>query len=256
MIKLFIGILIIFYSQNSQIGDQVSESKSSEIREYRVERVQDTISIDGKLNEPEWQDTAFTEDFVVHTNGAEPELATKAQMLWDDKNLYIAFTVSDNQIWATMKNHDQPLWLEEAVEVFIDPDGDGKNYIELQANCLGTTLDLLMNKEFAKGGHTNYRWNLKGFTVGIDTVTYTEKNCNKWICEMALPFKSILSLAPTMNCPPAVGDRWRINVCRIERDPSHRDSLEATCWNQTDSRGFHAPDKFGRIIFMDTDEKK
>lgn len=256
MIKLITGVLIIFYSQNSNIRVQVSEIKSLKIREYEVERIQETISIDGKLNEPGWQNTAFTEEFVVHTDGAKPELSTKAQMLWDAKNLYIAFTVFDNHIWATMKKHDKPLWLEEAVEVFIDPDGDGKDYIELQANCLGTTLDLLMNKEFVKGGHTNYKWNLKGFTVGIDTISFTEKDCKKWICEMSLPFKSILSVAPIMNCPPVVGDSWRINVCRIERDVSHKDTMEATCWNQTDNRGFHAPDKFGRILFKDTGENK
>ncbi len=253
LIKWIFAILILSCPQIRNIAAQTYEAKHITIREYRVGHVKDTIRIDGKLNEHDWQNASFTEDFVIHTNGAKPVYSTKAQMLWDNRYLYIAFAVTDNYIWATMKKHDKPLWLEEAVEVFIDPDGNGKDYIELQANCLGTTLDLLMNKEFVKGGRTNYNWTLKGFKVGItiDTVSYEEKNNNLWICEIALPFQSILSVAPSLNCPPEINDSWRINLCRIERDPSHKDSFEATCWNQTDDRGFHAPDKFGRIIFSD-----
>ena len=42
--------------------------------------------------------------------------------------------------------------------MFIDPDGNGRNYIELQVNSLGTTLDLLMSREYAKGGSPDFGW--------------------------------------------------------------------------------------------------
>jgi len=220
-----------------------TESFRRSFREYKVSHLNERIQIDGLLNEHAWQAAIFTEDFVVNANGSTPQMPTKAQMLWDDHHLYIAFRVTDNDIWATMQKHDDPLWKQEAIEVFLDPDGDGRNYIELQINAIGTIFDLLMDKAYNKGGRSNTDWTLEGLKVGIN-VNDSEKN---WICEIAIPFRSLSALIK--RCPPKYGDTWRINLYRIERDRLNDQSVEATAWNPTCSGDFHIPDKFGMIIF-------
>jgi len=232
--------------------DEIVFKKEATVREYIVKRTSGEIILDGKLNEKGWKNAAFTEDFVIHQNGAKATYSTKAKLLWDDKNLYIAFSVNDNDIWSTMEKHDEYLYTQEAVEMLIDPDGDGLNYLELQVNSLGTTLDLLMSREYSKGGSADLNWTLEGFEaeVKVDGKINDEKGRDKgWICEIAIPFEGVSFSAPTLNYPPKEGDSWRVNLCRIENIRGKNRSQEAVSWNQTDGRGFHAADKMGRIIF-------
>ena len=229
-------------------------ASAQEIREYTAKRVSGTIEIDGQLDEPEWQNAQFTETFVPYNEDYTPRFPTKVQMLWDDNNLYIAVTMTDEDVWATYTQHDAYLWEEEVAEVFIDPDGDGLNYMELQANPLGTTLDLLMSKAYSEGGSSDFDWTLDGFSVGIGvdgTLNDQSDTDTKWICEIALSFNGMSSTAPSMNFPPESGDIWRLNVYRYDYDRTDDWRNELTGWNKTDSRGFHAPDKFGRVVFSD-----
>ena len=74
----------------------------------------------------------------------------------------------------------------------------------------------------------------------------------KWVCELAFPFREMSFCAPSMNFPPNPGDEWRINLYRYEYGRMDRQFKELTAWNQTDAkRGFHAPDRFGKIIFSE-----
>lgn len=67
---------------------------------------------------------------------------TTAKILWDDDNLYFLITVQDPDIYSSMTVRDvQCLCLEETVEIFIDPDGDEKDYAEIHINCLNTIND-------------------------------------------------------------------------------------------------------------------
>jgi len=232
--------------------DPIVFTKEPMIREYTVKRANERIVIDGKLDERAWKNASFTENFVIFHNGANSTYETKAQMLWDNDNLYVAFTVEDTDVWATMKNHDDQLWNEETVEIFIDPDGNGSNYLDLKVNPLGTTLDNLMSREYSKGGNSDFKWNLEGFNAAVTVMGKINDQKGKdkgWICEVAIPFASVAFTAPSMKFPPDDGDSWRMNVCRTENIRGEKPSQEAVSWNRTDGRGFNAPDKFGRILF-------
>ncbi|MCE5250032.1 T9SS type A sorting domain-containing protein [bacterium] len=224
------------------------------INEYTVKRTAVPPVIDGHLTEAAWEEAATTGTFVVYTDGAMAVYPTRAKMLWDDTSLYIAFICEDPDVWATYTAHDAHLWEEEVTEIFIDPDGDGLDYLEFEISPLGTLLDLRMTKAYSEGGKSDFAWNLDGFTAGIGVEgTLNDKSDTdvRWICEAALPFKGLAFTAPTMNFPPKNGDAWRLNLYRYEYIRAEGVSPELTAWNQTDKRGFHAPDKFGRVIFSD-----
>ena len=236
----------------------VGGAEARNIRAYLVKRSPEPMVIDGKLNEPGWQKAELTESFLIYTDSSKPEYATRAKMLWDDNYLYIAVIMTDRDVWASMTTwepDDKCLCTEEVAEVFIDPDGDGLMYMEAEVNPFKTVMDLTLSKEFAKDGKANLHWKFRGLKVGVSvdgTLNDDSDDDKKWICEMAFPFSTMAFSAPTKNFPPKPGDTWRLNVYRYNYDRDDIKNPELSAWNPTgQGRGFHAPNKFGCVIFSD-----
>src|SRR4051794_27565410 len=74
------------------------------------------------------------------TDGGAPRLATSVALYCDDATLTILFRAEDDEVVASMYEHDQPLWQEDVVEAFLAPAG-GSAYFELEVNPLATTFD-------------------------------------------------------------------------------------------------------------------
>ena len=109
---------------------------------YHAARAQDDIRVDGKLDEFTWAALPRVGRFTDIRRPDNPDAApTQATVAWDGTNLYIAFACVDPEPWGTMMQHDQHLWNEEVVEVFLDPDGDGQNYPELEVSPHNVVVD-------------------------------------------------------------------------------------------------------------------
>jgi hypothetical protein len=255
----YIGVLALILAASGA-------SQAQTINEYTVKPASGKMVIDGKLNEPGWKTAEFTQPFVVYNKGTAPKFPSRAKMLWDSQYLYIAFVMTDEDVWGATsqwKKGDKCLCDEEVAEIFIDPDGDTLNYLEIEVNPLKAVMDLSLDKEFAKGGTGNIDWDIPGLKIGVtvDGTLNNQKSKDKnWICELAFPFSEMAFSAPTMSFPPKPGDSWRINLYRYDygRDAegkTPKERMELTAWNPTVSapgdkdRGFHAPDRFGKIIF-------
>jgi len=104
----------------------------TDISHYTVMRTLGPIKVDGVFDEPSWRAAKSTGAFRANDGSETVTSRAEAKMLWDDSNLYFAFECDDTDLAATMTKRDEHLWQEEVVEVFIDPDGDEKNYIELR----------------------------------------------------------------------------------------------------------------------------
>jgi hypothetical protein len=206
------------------------------------------IKVDGKLDEKDWADAASTGDFVRTMDGQPAEQKTWAKVLWDDKNLYVAFDNEDKDIWTTLDKHDDKLWTQEADEMFIDADGDGKTYVELQVNPKGATFDSWL---------PSYRQNQNDWESGMKAAAKIEGTLNKrddedkrWTVELAIPLEAVKGkLAEMKNVPPKVGSEWRVNFFRMDQ-PSGRPQ-SGTGWSPPMVGDFHALDKFGVLVFAD-----
>lgn len=225
------------------------------INEYTVLKSPGKVTVDGNLDEAGWKAAPATGNFVVYHDGAAPKQTTRARMLWDEKYLYISFLMNDRDVWAKTKSWKEGcLCSEEVAEVFIDPDGDGLNYLEIEVNPYKALMPLRMDKEYSKGGAGDFTWTCPGLLMGtrvngtLNDSTDVDKN---WICELAIPYSAVSSWSPDRSFPPRDGESWRINLYRYEYPrPAVKGGEELTAWNQTDNkRGFHAPDRFGKIIF-------
>lgn len=233
----------------------VSFGNTQEIREYIVKKTATSPVIDGNLDEQAWQNAVLTESFVIYQTGAATQLNTQCKLLWDDNYLYIGFICEDPDVWATLENRDDHLWNGEVVEILCDPDDDELDYFEVQVNPLGTLLDLFLDKAYYAGGTADLGLTFDSLKAGIwveGTLNNPDDTDILWQCEVALPFAEIAFMAPSLHFPPINGEYWRILLTRYDYERGGDQTVEVSSWNQTDSRGFHVPSKFGKIIFSDS----
>lgn len=186
---------------------------------YLVRRAAGAIAIDGRIDEFAWAAapqinglTRILNDYgrVVHP--------TRARMLWDDEALYIAFACSDPDMWALYTQEDDPMWSEEVVEAFIDPDGDGRDYLELEVNPLNAEVDLHIGSVQPEWV-SDKDWDIAGLRTAVlpqGTVNDTSDVDAGWTVEVAIPW-SAFAPAIAGGGRPQVGDQWRLNLYRIER---------------------------------------
>lgn len=218
--------------------------KTKELPRYRYvcRKINGCLKPDKPLSESIWKDIEIIA--LVRNDGKklEPSYSTQAQICRDDENLYIRFSCKDPYIWATMKGHSEPLWKEEVVEVFFDPDGDGKNYVELELNPLNNTLTLLIPSSDTVG---NWRENAKFKLKNLKT--YISRYSGGWTANITVPFKNF---APWVNVPPREGDMWRLNLYRVERPVMEKpQDCILIAWSPTFKNNFHIPKLFGTLIF-------
>jgi len=108
---------------------------------YAIHRTPGPIHVDGNLDELGWQMAEQINGFQRILNDYDRiENSTRAKMLWDDTALYLGFACEDPDVWAIFDGEDDPMWSEEVVETFIDPDGDG-NAVRLPQHKVAARLD-------------------------------------------------------------------------------------------------------------------
>jgi Carbohydrate-binding family 9 len=208
---------------------------------YQVFRTTIPIQVDGRLDESAWTKAPLVADLVTNLEAKPGTPKTQIKILYDDTFLYFAFRCEDENIWATLKQRDAHLWEEEAVEVFLQADPRQPDYIELEVNPLGTILDIYLRGarkplHFESWNSEELRW-----AVQVNGTVDGKGGDKEWTCEIALPMEDIVT-AP--NLPPRAGDRWRLNLYRIEKMP-HAAYL---AWSPT-FEDFHVPTRFGEIVF-------
>jgi len=189
-------------------------------RSYVAYRTAQPVKVDGRLDEPAWQAAAWTDDFVDIEGPSKPapRFRTRAKMLWDSTNLYIAAELTEPDVWGTITERDAVIFRDNDFEVFIDPDGGTHQYYELEVNALGTAWDLFLQKPYRDNGHALNGWDIRGLQVGtrVDgTLNRPGDTDRGWTVELTLPWAALGEAANT-PAPPRAGDQWRVNFSRVE----------------------------------------
>ena len=186
---------------------------------YAVERAQTPVVIDGELDEFSWEKSNQINNLDRILNDyAQVDFPTRAKMLWDDEYFYFAFACQDADMWSISAAEDDHLWGEEVVEIFIDPDGDGKNYLELEVSPSNVIVDLLIYS-VSPEWRSSIDWDIAGLKTAVQvhgTVNDSLQLDRGWTAEIAIPWAAMAD-SVTGGSKPATGDIWRLNLYRIER---------------------------------------
>lgn len=220
-------------------------------RMYDCFRTDAKIKIDGKLSEGVWAKAAPSQPFMdIRGEGyPAPVKDTWVKMMWDDENLYIGARLQEDNIVAKLTQRDTIIYHDNDFEVFLDPDGDGQNYFEIENNARGVVFDLTLDKPYRSGGSFFIPWNCEGLQLAVShdgTLNKTSDTDKAWYVEMAIPFKA---LQRDFNRPQDY-KVWRINFSRVQwLVPGQPE--ENWVWSPTGLVDMHMPERWGFLRFVD-----
>ncbi len=229
---------------------------AAELPTYGCAATTRPITIDGNLYDAAWQGAAWTADFVnLRGRNAPvrpPPPRTRAKFLWDDTHFYVAAELSESDVRAEMKEHDSPIFRENAFELFIDPDDDGENYLELEINALNTTFDLLMSRPYQQRGKADAKWEIAGLQTAVHVDGTLNDSADKdkaWTVEIAIPWAAMRELTADA-LPPKAGAKWRVNMARVMAPPPETEArTRYATWSPINEASLHVPPRWGWVEF-------
>jgi len=238
-------------------------------RGYVAHRAATPLVIDGRLAEPAWQAASWWEEHadIEGFHKVPPRFRTRGKMLWDDTYFYLAASLEEPHVWATLTEHDAVIFHDNDFEVFIDPDGDNHQYYEIEINALNTVWDLRLVKPYRNGGPALNEWEIPGLrhAVHIDgTLNQPGDTDRGWSIELAFPWESLKAFAGCA-CPPKDGHQWRINFSRVEWvidiiDGKYRKIAgrpeDNWIWSPQGFVDMHRPETWGFVQFSDVESGK
>ncbi|HOG30331.1 MAG TPA: carbohydrate-binding family 9-like protein [Vicinamibacterales bacterium] len=181
------------------------------------------------------------------------EYRTSFRALWNDAGRALRFDAGDTRPWHTMTQRDDPIWEEEAVEIFLDPARLGRHYAEVEISPLNVVTDLHILEPWPRlRGDKSWDWS------GLES-TVVPGACGglapgSWVALAWLPWPGLAGMCPEVAAavPPAPGDRWRFNVFRIKRPNGpaepERGAVYAA-WSTPPGPSFHDPSAFRTMAF-------
>jgi hypothetical protein len=229
---------------NRMEGPTLTAGGPPEVPTYTVPKTATAPKIDGKLDDAVWAkapEVRLTTSF----DGQPTQKKTLLKMLYDDSFLYVSFFAEDADAWGTFRKKDDPIYTEDAVEVFIDANADGATYNEMQVSPHNVNFDasfVARRSDLAEA----VKWESEMKTaVFVKGTLDDDKDDEYWTAEMMIPLKN-LNTVPRL--PPQKGDVWKFNAYRLEHIVRQK-NVEGQSFSPLFVGDFHALPRFAKLVF-------
>ncbi len=189
---------------------KMTAQKKNGAFQLHIRKASAQIVIDGKGDDAAWQDTDVAKDFfmVLPMDDGPANEQTEIRMAYDDKNLYLLatfFNKKKGKYFVESLRRDFSFGKNDNFLLFIDPFNNQTTGFSFGANAYGAQWDGTMYN----GGSVDLNWDSKW----VSEVTRSEE---KWVFEMAVPFKSIRYEKEVRE--------WGINFSRLDLKSSEKSS--------------------------------
>ncbi len=181
----------------SQQTDGVTVQKNYQIH---ILKTNEPIKIDGELTENVWSTTGSTSPFFKKypDDKGSPKRKTEVKTTYDDKFLYIAFISYDSgKVFSQTLKRDFGHDGNDGVAIVIDPTNQRSNGFFFVVNVYNAQSE----DQLPLSNDAPWSWDNKWYSA-------TKLYPDKWIAEIAIPFKSIRYTADKLL--------WGINFVRID----------------------------------------
>ncbi|MBF7091713.1 carbohydrate-binding family 9-like protein [Flavobacterium sp. ALJ2] len=208
-----------------------------------IHKIANTLIIDGDFSD--WK-TPFLGPFVMHDSGLKATQETYVSLSWDADNVYFAYKCIDSEIIGSAKKQDAPIFnTDDLVELFIDPDGDSKYYLEIGVNAFSSNYDMIINCISPLCGGWNMDMELD--ILGMNTTS--KFTANGYNVEIKIPFSSLNAIKNAGFTTPIGGTKWKGNLFRI--DYGNTTEYLALQSYKSLQFGFHQPQEFAVFEFVE-----
>lgn len=178
----FFSYYITFSQTESSQDNQITEYPKRSYTTTSVTNLE-PIKIDGVLDEAAWNAVEWTSNYTQFQpdNGAAPTEQTKMKIVYDEKNLYVAFKcyqADPNTIEKRMGRRDD--FPGDWVEINIDSYGDERTGFSFTASASGVKGDEFISNNGNFDGSWNPIWYLD-----------TKIDDDGWTAEMRIPLSQL-----------------------------------------------------------------
>lgn len=191
--------------------------------------------------------------------GAAPtvDYTTTFKALWSETGVYFFIHGIDHVLTSTNLADNSPLYMEDVVEVFLQPDGEFPLYLEYEISPFAKELPLLVpNIKRRFRGWLPWQYGAEQRVRKATAVYGTDgqlvadpkpmQAISAWSAEFFIPLEL---MAPMDNTELRPGVTWRANVYRIDHDlPGRYKRFE---WSPITRDSFHDMARFGTFRFVE-----
>jgi hypothetical protein len=184
-----------------------------------------------------WEEIPSLPPFLLADGSGPATQQTRVRLCRDDRALHVRFDCEDRDAWGTYRRRDDPVYEEEAVEVFLAPgEADPARYFEFEVSPLGTLFDARIHNPTSLRADlvADPGWDCPGLLWEAGPGAERQD----WWATLSIPW---VEISPSCD-PPRV---WRANFYRIERPRGGEPEFSG--WSPTLTRpaDFHKPARFG-----------
>ena len=220
-------VVLLFFTFFSSVAQQ-------EKRTVTVKKINETIVLDGVLEEAVWLKADSADNFwqKFPTDSIKASLKTEVKLLYSDTHLYIGITansIGGNYTINSLKR-DYSSRNNDNVTLIFDTFKDGQNAFLFGVNAYGVQREALVSDRGVDTRGFNLTWDTKWQSES----TYTD---DKYVLEIAIPFSSLKY--------PENSKVWGFQSYRYDFQ-----SNERSIWTNVDQNQFPINiGYFGELIF-------
>lgn len=185
-----------------------------------------------------WNETQ-TIKLAETVTGSRPRMTTEVRMFRGESALFVRFECEDDHTLATYDNHDDPLYDEDVVELFLRGTDRPEEYLEFEASPRNIKFDARILNRRPAAIEVGTEWHAAGWQSTVTGSVEEGGLTYVW----ALPFDDL------GFGTPQPGDRWYMNCYRIDRGEDAAQD-EYSAWSPTGAIDFHVPSCFGTLLFV------
>lgn len=140
---------------------------------------------DGKGDEPVWKKSTLVRLLPVNdkTEKEIVEVSTVVRAAHDKDYFYFLFDCEEpetDRMSAVERKHDDDIWKDNDIEIFLNPSGDGKKAYQLLVNSCGSMQDFKFEP-----GYNDPKWNSEAeCKISVDPG-------KRWTAEIRIPRKNM-----------------------------------------------------------------
>ncbi|HSD15191.1 MAG TPA: DUF5916 domain-containing protein [Flavobacterium sp.] len=204
----------IVFSQDNPTNATTTVSAKKTLTALKIDQ---NVTIDGKLDEPFWEKTEKATDFIMfQPDNGKPELAeekTIVRIAYDDEGIYVAAEMyqKKEKLLKEITQRDN-FGTSDHFGVFLNGYNDGQQDFRLIVSAAGTQMDCIATQETGE----DYSW---------DAVWHSEARITDfgWVVEMKIPYAAIRFSSKDQQV-------WGLNLFREVRYKKQK-----YAWNKIDA---------------------